>query len=186
MADTKKQIQSKIIEREYVIPLKKEWVKVPKYKRTAKSIKAIKEFIARHMRIQDRDKDKVKLDVYLNNELWFRGSRHAFNKIKVKVIKDADIVKVLLAEEPDFHKFLKAKQEKIHRKVEKVKEEKQTEKTEEKLEEKVLEEEKKKAESEKEMAVAEIGEKVAERAAKAEKHLAKGKGPSIQRMALKK
>ena len=73
----------KSVEREYVIPLRKEWSKVPKYKRAAKSVKAVKKFIARHMRVPERDADKVKLDVYLNNELWFRGSRKAYNKISM-------------------------------------------------------------------------------------------------------
>ena len=63
------------LERTYVIPLKKEWSKVPSYKRTRKAIVAIKEFIARHMRVYDRDLDKIKIDSYLNNEIWARGSR---------------------------------------------------------------------------------------------------------------
>ena len=95
------------IEREYVIPLRREWVKVPRYKRTFKSVKAVKEFIARHMRVADRNLDKIKLDVYLNNELWFRGGKTPFSKIKVKAKKEGEIVKVELAEIPEHVKFLK-------------------------------------------------------------------------------
>src|SRR3989344_5150740 len=99
MAETKQTIKQ--IEREYIIPLRKEWSKVPRYKRAAKSVKAVKKFIVRHMKVPERDTKKVKLDVYLNNELWFRGTRNAYNKIKVKARKDGEIVNVELAEIPE-------------------------------------------------------------------------------------
>jgi len=51
----KQEIKTEIKEREYVIPLRVEWRKVPKYQRAAKAIKAIKEFLVRHMKIYDRD-----------------------------------------------------------------------------------------------------------------------------------
>jgi ribosomal protein L31E len=172
----------KTFEREYVIPLRSEWRKVPRYKRTAKGVKAIKEFIAKHMRVVDRDTSKVKLDVYLNNELWFRGAKHTYNKIKVRAKKEGEIVRVELVLEPEKIKFLKARQEKIHKKTEK-KEVKPEEKK-ETLEEKT--EEEKKDESEKEKSAAQSKEKFAEQAAKAQKHTVKGKEPVIQRKALKK
>ena len=62
--------ESKIIlEREYTIPLRKEWRKVPEYKRANKAAKAIKEFMVRHMKNYDRDLKKIKIDILLNNEL---------------------------------------------------------------------------------------------------------------------
>ena len=42
-----KQVQ-KGLEREYVIPLRREWMKVSRYKRTARGVKAVKKFVARH------------------------------------------------------------------------------------------------------------------------------------------
>lgn len=192
--------QTQTVEREYIIPLRKEWMKVPRYKRTAKSVKAIKEFIAKHMRVSERNTDKVKLDVYLNNELWFRGGKKPFTKIKVKAIKEGDLVKVELVEVPEAIRFLKARQEKRHKKVEKKVEERPKEKPEEKLEEKVEEErteekkkeeekekaEEKKEEKEKVKSVEAAQEKIAERAAKAQKHAIKEKSPKVQRKALKK
>ena len=60
----KDKIQSeKKEEREYVIPLRKEWRKVANYRRTGRAVKEIKKFIARHMKVPDRDLNKVKLDI---------------------------------------------------------------------------------------------------------------------------
>lgn len=141
---------------------------------------AIKKFIARHMKIADRDLDKVKLDNYLNNELWFRGSKKPLAKIKVIAKRDGDVVRVELAEMPDKWKFEKIKHEKRHKKADK----KVTEKKEEK-EEKTAEE--KKDEKEKESAVAQVREKQAEMQAKADKHAVMDKSPKVQpRLALKK
>lgn len=180
MADTKQ-----VLEREYIIPLRRVWLRVPKYERTGKAIKAIKQFIAKHMKVLDRDIEKVKLDVYFNNELWFRGRAHPPAKIKVKAIKEGDIVKVSFSETPKYVAFLKAKHEKLKKKA--------TEKVEEKTEEKPAEvkaeektEEKKVAEQEKEKAVEQQQIKQAEQQQRAEKHITKVKEPKIQRMALKK
>lgn len=173
--------------REYIIPLRREWMKVPRYKRTRKSVIAIKKFVAKHMKVEDRDVDKVKLDVYLNNEMWFRGVKKPFNKIKVKVSKlDDGSVKVDFVEVPEHVKFLKARQEKIHKKVEKKAEVKE-EKKEKSEEEKKDEESKKEAEKEKVTATREAMEKIAEKTANVEKHIVKtSKAPAINRMALKK
>ena len=72
------------IEREYVIPLRKAFIKAAQYERTGKAIKEIKKFIARHMKIPEKDVSKVKLDVFFNNDLWFRGRKHPPAKIKEK------------------------------------------------------------------------------------------------------
>jgi len=170
------------LEREYIIPLRKEWQKVANYRRTGRAVKAIKKFIARHMKVLDRDVDKVKLDMYLNNEIWFRGKTKPPAKIKVKAIKENDVVKVYLSETPATHRFAKIKHEKRHRasavptpKIQ-PKEEKPSEQT----------EEKKKAEKEKEMAVAESRALEAKADAKAKKHTTKVKEESYHRMALQK
>ena len=39
------------IERTYNIPLRKEWLKKPKYKRAKKAVTALKEFLSRVMRV---------------------------------------------------------------------------------------------------------------------------------------
>src|SRR3989344_2502642 len=103
MAETK--INTNILEREYTIPLRKEWTKVPSYKRTAKSVKAIKEFIAKHMKVPNRDLDKVKIDSYLNNEVWYRGGGTPPARVTVKAIKSGDEVRVTFVTDPERVKF---------------------------------------------------------------------------------
>ena len=65
----KKEVEIEI-EREYVVPLKKGVLNVPRYRRAKKAIRVLKEFMVRHMKVRDRDLKKVKIDIYLNNELW--------------------------------------------------------------------------------------------------------------------
>lgn len=152
------------LEREYIIPLRKEWTKVPNYKRTAKSVKAIKEFIAKHMKVVDRDLDKVKIDSYLNNEVWYRGGGTPPSRVKVKAIKTGEIVRVTFVQEPEHVKFARERHVRKHMKVDKkvtVPEVKKEGKT----------EEEKKTETEKEKSVAAANEKIAEAQAKAERHV---------------
>jgi len=118
MAETK---QTDKIEREYTIPLRREWHKVPRYKRANKAVKAVKEFLAQHMKIRDRDLRKIKLDKYVNEELWFRGIKNPPAKIKVKAVKEKDIVRVELFEMPETLKYKKAREEKSVEKSEKKK-----------------------------------------------------------------
>ncbi len=174
------------LEREYIIPLRREWIRVPQYKRTARAVKAIKKFIAKHMKVADRDVDNVKLDVYFNNELWFRGRASPPAKVKVKATKEGEIVKVEFVEVPQYVKFLKAKHNKFHKRAEKSQQPKAppVEKKEDKTTEEKAQE--KKAEVEKEKSVEELNIKQAEQQAKTQKHTTKVKEVPIQRMALKK
>ena len=184
--------KTKTLEREYTIPLRKNWLKAPEYERMRIAIRTIKRFIAKHMKIPDRELSNVKLDVLFNNNLWFRGRRHPPSKVKVKATKEGDIVKVNFAETPEYVKFLKAKIEKRHKKAEKPVEPKKEEKKEEakpvteSKEEKKEDEEKKKDEKEKGQAVAEQRTMHAQQDAKVQKHLTAKKEPSFHRMALKK
>jgi len=82
------------IEKEYVIPLRSQVMKVPRYKRAKKAIRTIREFLVQHMQIRDRDLKKIRLDKYLNQMIWSRGIQTPPHKIKVKAIKEGDIVRV--------------------------------------------------------------------------------------------
>lgn len=204
MADKKATQETKTLEREYIIPLRKEWRKVANYRRTGRAVKAIKQFIARHMKVPDRDVSKVKLDMYLNQEVWFRGKKKPPAKIKVKAIKEGDIVRVELAELPEHWKFVELKRLKLHKPDEKEKEKskekpaeaaakpedkKEGDKKEGKKEETPEEkekEEKQKESSEKAQASAEQKTAYAEQTAKEQRKATKIKTPKIQRKALKK
>lgn len=72
-------------ERTYIIPLRREWLKSVKYKRAKKAVRAIKEFLTRHMKT---DVANVKLGTHLNIELWKHGIKNPPSRIKVNVTKD--------------------------------------------------------------------------------------------------
>ncbi len=110
--------ENKIVEREYIISLRKKVELVPRYKRTNKAVKTIKEFIAKHMRVENRDLNKVRVDFLLNDYMWSRGIKHPPMKIKVKAIKEGDIVRVTLADLPS---KLEKKKNRILKREEKAK-----------------------------------------------------------------
>jgi len=190
-----KQAEPKItLERNYIIPLRKEWLKVPEYKRVNKAVKAVRQFIVKHMKVYDRDLKKVKIDILLNNELRFRGMRKPPAKIKVKARKQSDgTVNVELFEIP---KIIQYKLDREKRKREVVDKKKAVEdkkkaaeavkKKEEKLEDKAESGEEKKEKEEKKESVKEAGFKQAEQQAKQVKHTSVQKQPKIHRKALAK
>ena len=95
-----------MLEREYVIPIKRKLRHTPDYKKARKAVKVVLEFVAKHMRVEDRDVRKVKMDKLVNHELWFRGIANPPNKMKVKVKKMSDgIVHVELFEIPQVLKL---------------------------------------------------------------------------------
>lgn len=115
MAEKKKTESSGKIEREYVIPLRNKVRTVPRYKKTPKAVKSIKEFLVRHMKIRDRDLKKIKIDKHLNEMLWFRGIKNPPHKIKVKAIKEGDIVRVEAIDLMDRIRFRKAREDKVEK-----------------------------------------------------------------------
>ena len=124
-------------ERIYTIPLRKEFSKAPSYRRTKRALKAIKEFLVRHMKAEE-----VKIGKYLNLELWKHGRKNPPPRIKIKAIKDIIKIKdkdviVVKAE------LINAPQEIIKKEEEKIKEKPEVKETE--LEQKIekLDEEKK-------------------------------------------
>ena len=180
-----------VIEREYIVPLRREFLKVPGYRKAEKAVKALKEFMVRHMKVYDRDLRKIKLDVYLNNEIRFRGMKKPLPKVKVKAIKyDNGIVEVKLVQLPKHIEFeLARKTRKQAEAMQKAQAKPETEKK-ESLEQKTEEksEEKKEDVKEKKEASKEATEKMEKAEAKELKHTSKisGETPKIQRKALRK
>ncbi len=178
-------------EREYTIPLRSQVNKVPTYKRANKAIKTIKEFIVRHMKMRDRDLNKVKIDRYLNEFIWSRGIKNPPARIKVKVAMEGDSARVELAELGTKYGFKKSKLDRRaqkatetgKKKTEKATEEKTAEKTEEEKAEEVKEIGEKKA------SVIEAGKKMEKQASKQMKHISGGKDKEPKhphRMSLRK
>jgi len=101
-------------ERIYTIPLRKEFLKAPSYKRGKRAISAIRAFLIRHMKAEE-----VKIGKYLNLEIFKHGRKNPPPRIKVKAIKDkikvkdkdVEIVKVELINAP-----IEIKEEKVEKK----------------------------------------------------------------------
>ena len=189
--EEKREEKSKIkeaVSREYVVPLRRGFSKTPRYKRVPRAIKTLKKFIARHMKIRDRDLRKIKIDKYLNEELWFRGIKKPPHKIKVKVKREGDNVLVELFELSEKAKYKKEREIKLKETSQKKKEGKKKVVEEESAKKAEDKTEEKKEEIEKEKATVEAGLKEAEKKAKEVKHKTiKEKGLKHQfRKALKK
>ncbi len=173
-----KQKEPKIIlEREYIVPLRRQWLKVAEFKRANRAVKELKRFLAKHMKVYDRDLRKIKIDNDLNNEMRFRGIRKPPAKIRVKAKKfDNGIVRASLVEIPEHIKYARIREAKlkkeIEKKVEKIEEKK--EETKETKDTEVKEDKEKKEETkEKEEASKEAGLKISEEQAKQQKHVSK-------------
>lgn len=179
------EIKTDKIEREYTVPLREKCRSVPRYKKANKAIKTIKEFVARHMKIYDRDLNKVKIDRSLNEMVWLRGIRKPPAKIKIKAIKEGDIVRVEAVDIFDKIKFKKEREEKREKKaLDKIGKKKVVEEKDEKPAE-----EKKEEEKEKKAAVVEAGKKIEKAAARQAKHMEGGKTKEpkhLRRVALQK
>lgn len=161
MAKKKEEEKKVVLERTYIVPLRKEWLKSPKWKRSKKAVKALKEFAAKHMKAET-----VKLGKYINKELWKHGIKNPPHKVKVNCSKDdKGIVTVELFGAP----------------VEKKEEEKKDKKTEEKKEAKA---ETKKSEEEIKKAMTELEKKT--EAVKKEKEVKTEEKPKEEKPAEKK
>jgi hypothetical protein len=64
------------------------------------------------MKVENRDLDKVKIDKDLNQFMWARGIRKHPHKIKVKVTKEGESIRVELVDYPNNLKFKKLREEK--------------------------------------------------------------------------
>ena len=151
----KKEEKSKpVLERVYVIPLRRQTLKVPPFKKANKAAKTIREFISRHMK-----SEKLLLGKYLNLKIWKHGAKNPPHHVKVNAVKDdKGRVFVELVDAPkEIPKAEDAK--KPAKKDEKtVKEAEFTEKPEQKLEKEVEEAKEEKAEAAKKIEREEIKE----------------------------
>ena len=147
MAKKKEEKPKTVMERTYNIPLRKEFQKAPKWRRTKKAVKALREFIIKHMKSEE-----VKIGKYLNLRLWKHGIKNPPHHIKVKAIKDdkgvvlvelAELPKEAILEKEKAEKEAKEKEEKKKAEEPKKEEKKPDEKKETKTEEPKKEETKK-------------------------------------------
>ncbi len=90
-----------VLERTYTIPLRKEFLKAPKYKRAKKAVTAVRKFLSRHMK-----SDSIKLGKNLNSLIWAKGIRNPPHHITVSTVREetgivrAELVGKPIYEEP--------------------------------------------------------------------------------------
>lgn len=84
-------------ERVYTIPIRKKTRQVPRTKKAPRAIKAVKEFVARHLKAET---DDVWIDDPVNEEIWDDGRQEPPAKLRVRAIRFEDgVVEVSLPEE---------------------------------------------------------------------------------------
>ena len=126
----KDEVNKIILERIYNIPLRRETLKVPPFKKANKAVKAAREFISKHMK-----SDNVVVGKYLNLKIWEHGAKNPPHHVKVNAVKDIKgKVFVELVDAPkeapkveEKKKILKKEtkvEEKLEKEVEEIKEEK--------------------------------------------------------------
>ncbi|MCD6402707.1 MAG: 50S ribosomal protein L31e [Candidatus Aenigmarchaeota archaeon] len=98
-------------ERIYTINLRKDYIKVARWRRANRAMRFIKEYIKRHMKVEE-----VKIGKELNEYIWYRSREKPPGRVRVIVTKEDKVAKVDL---------FRPKEEKVEEIVEeKVKEEK--------------------------------------------------------------
>jgi large subunit ribosomal protein L31e len=70
------------LERTYTIPLRREYLKAPKYRRTEKASRALRDFLVKHMKSEN-----IKIGKHLNEFLWMHGMKNPPHHVKVNVAK---------------------------------------------------------------------------------------------------
>jgi len=97
-----------VLERVYNVPLRREYMKVVSWRRAKKAVKALRQFIAKHMK-----SDNIILGRHVNKELWKHGIKNPPHHVKISAKKDdKGKVVVELAELPAKAKREIEKQEK--------------------------------------------------------------------------
>lgn len=82
------------LERTYTVPLRSAFLRAPNYCRTPRAIRALREFLAHHMKTSP---ENVRIGVHLNNYVWSRGIRNPPHKVRLTASKDdSGIVKAEL------------------------------------------------------------------------------------------
>ena len=79
----KAKTNEKSLERTYNVPLRKEYMKAPRWNRTKKAVTALRQFLAKHMKSEN-----VRLSKELNEAMWKHGIKNPPHHIKVKAVKD--------------------------------------------------------------------------------------------------
>ena len=94
--------------RTYTVPLRKEYLKTPKWRRAEKAVSTLRSFAERHSKIED-----IKIGKWVNESIWKRGAKNPPSRVRVDIKRVEDIVTVELSELPR-----QAKTKEIPKKIE--------------------------------------------------------------------
>jgi len=72
-------------ERIYTVPLRREWLKAPSYKRAKRAVNTLRKFLSRHMKCEESN---VRIGRWLNMKIWERGIKKPPGKVKIKVKRE--------------------------------------------------------------------------------------------------
>ncbi|RMG34205.1 MAG: 50S ribosomal protein L31e [Methanobacteriota archaeon] len=82
-------------ERNYIVPFYPKLNSIPRNKRAPRAVRLLKEFIKRHMKVDD---DQIYIGQEVNEFIWRRGIQKPPRKIPVRLVKYSDgVVEVNLA-----------------------------------------------------------------------------------------
>jgi large subunit ribosomal protein L31e len=87
-------VEEENLTRVYRIRLGKAW-NTPQHRRTDRVLNMIKEFAMKHMKTE-----KVKIEQDLNRLVWIRGKTNPPRSVRVRMIKEEDVVTVSSYSEP--------------------------------------------------------------------------------------
>lgn len=83
MAKKEEKKKKIVLERTYNVPLRREYLKAPNWKRTPKAVRALKAFITKHTK-----SDNIRIGIYLNRFIWKDGIKNPPHHVKIDVKKD--------------------------------------------------------------------------------------------------
>lgn len=97
----------------HTIPLRRDFIKVPKYRRAKRAINFIKKYVKRHSK-----KEEVKIGSELNQHIWKKGIKNPPGKVSVEILVDEDVAIVNLPGllQPKEEKELESKEAKTPKK----------------------------------------------------------------------
>jgi large subunit ribosomal protein L31e len=72
-----------VLERNYNVPLRRQTLKSPPFRKAKKAIRTLKDFISKHMK-----SDNVSIGMHLNQKIWKHGMKNPPGMVKVTAIKD--------------------------------------------------------------------------------------------------
>ncbi|MBN2880652.1 60S ribosomal protein L31 [Candidatus Woesearchaeota archaeon] len=105
------------IKRSYNVPLRREFLKAPRYKRAKKAVTALKQFMTRHMKSEN-----IIISEELNELIWKNGIKNPPHHVKVDVLKDDEGTVFVQLEGKEIKNKKQDKKEKPANKAEEIKE----------------------------------------------------------------